>query len=107
MYIISDLFDYPIAQSYHGKTSDDACQYIADETSRIPVLEHLHALVCKGGEGGETSANARSEEEVPRTGRGAILAEKGEQKTENEASQKVDGQCSPREALSAYVLHHR
>lgn len=107
MYIICNSFDYPIAQTYQDKTSDDACQYVADETSCVSVLEHLHALIGKGRKGGETSTNTRSKEQIPRIGYRAVFAEKGEYKAENKASQKIDGECPPWETLSTYVLHYR
>ena len=73
----------------------------------MAVLEHLKALVGKGGEGGEASAQTGGEEQAPRMGGGAISSEQGKKQSDEEASHKVDNQRGPRETLRASVLHPR
>ena len=63
----------------------------------MAVLEHLKTLVGKGGEGGESSAQASGKEQAPWMGCGTVSAKQGEKYSDEEASQQVDYQCAPRE----------
>ena len=58
-------FYYPIPQSSQADSSYHADGYISNEASPMAVLEHLKALVGKGGEGGEASAKAGGKEQAP------------------------------------------
>ena len=71
----------------------------------MAVLKHLKALVGKSGESGEPSAQTGGEEQAPRMGRGTEPAEQGEEQPDEETSQEVDHQCTPRETLRAGILY--
>ena len=71
----------------------------------MAVLEHLKALVGKGGEGGEAPTQAGGEEQAPRMGGCTISAAQGEKQPDEKASHEVDHQCTPRKTLSTDILH--
>ena len=71
----------------------------------MAVLEHLKALVGKGGKGGEASTQAGGEEQAPRMGGCTISDEQGEKQPDDKASQEVDHQCTPRKTLCTDILH--
>ena len=96
-----------MSQSYQSNASDDACRYIADKASHVVVLKHLHTLIGKGGEGGETSTEARGKQQAPWMGQCAMFAEMCEQDSENKASEKIDRPCTPRESGCAGALYPR
>ena len=71
----------------------------------MAVLEHLKALVGKGGESGKPSTQTGGEEQTPWMRGGTISAEQGKNNSDEEASHEVDHQCAPWETLRASVLH--
>ena len=71
----------------------------------MAVLEHLKALVGKGGKGGEASTQAGGEEQAPRMRGRTVPAEQGIEQPDDEASHEVDHQCTPRKNLSTDILH--
>ena len=99
------LFYYPIPQSSQAYSSYHADGYISNEASPLAILEHLKALLGKGGESGKPSTQTGGEEQTPRMRGGTISAEQGINHPDEEASYKVDHQRAPRETLRASVLH--
>ena len=98
-------FPHPIPQSSQADSCYHADGYISNEASPLAVLEHLKALIGKGGEGGEPSTQTGGKEQTPRMRGGTEPAEQGENHPDEEASHEVDHQRAPRESLRASVLH--
>ena len=59
-------FPHPIPQSSQADSCYHADGYISNEASPLAILEHLKALIGKGGEGGESSTQTGGEEQTPR-----------------------------------------
>ena len=55
----------PIAQNTKGKAEDDACTEVCGKAHEVASLQHLYALIGKGGEGGETAAHTCGEQQAP------------------------------------------
>ena len=98
-------FPHPIPQSSQADSCYHADGYISNETSPLAILEHLKALIGKGGEGGEPSTQTGGKEQTPRMRGGTEPAEQGENHPDEEASHEVDHQRAPRETLRTSVLH--
>ena len=98
-------FHHPIPQSSQADSCYHADGYISNETSPLAILEHLKALIGKGGEGGEPSTQTGGEEQRPRMRSRTESAKQGENHPDKETSHKVDHQRAPRETLRTSVLH--
>ena len=73
----------------------------------MPVLKHLEALVGKGGEGSEPSAQTGGEEQAPGMRSRTVPAEQAIEHPDDKASHEVHHQCAPRKTLRTGMLHSR
>lgn len=93
-----------VAQSDECDAESNAYGDIACEAPYIARLQHNQRFFGEGGECCEASAESDCQEDGPVAALIARTAEKAPEHSNQEASQKVCGECGPWKALS-YILH--
>lgn len=92
---------------YSDEAEGEAAEEIDGHVEVLTVLHQRRTFIHKGGEGGETSAEACGEQEL-RGGRHEVVAipVKSRQKTDDEASQYIYRQGTEGEGDECAGLYH-